>query len=184
MRNTCSRSDTSTTTGIASPPSSRICFTTSSTVALVREATALVERAELSVPDRSEPIVLGFRRDGCASLYFTADEAYHFNTLQQLRRAFVAGRLFKAEAGQLVALERRRSGGEVQLVRHELSASETDGFLAALTTAATRLREQLSRRDFHLIGQVPDEANVAQRMLRWLEALPSPPTIAQRPNVQ
>ena len=37
---------------------------------LLREATALVERVELHVPAFEEPIVVGFRRDGCASFLF------------------------------------------------------------------------------------------------------------------
>ena len=39
---------------------------------LLREATALVERAEIRIPGESEPIVVGFRRDGSASFFFVA----------------------------------------------------------------------------------------------------------------
>ena len=36
---------------------------------LLAEATALVERAELVVEGAAESVVIGFRRDGCASIY-------------------------------------------------------------------------------------------------------------------
>src|SRR5437588_282047 len=76
---------------------------------LLREATALVERAELAVADWPEPVVIGFRRDGAASIYFGGDPVYQFNARGELRRAFVADRLFKAEHGILAALDRQRS---------------------------------------------------------------------------
>src|SRR3954447_20411722 len=91
---------------------------------LLREATALVERIELTVGGFDLPVVCGFRRDGAASFYFGADPVYQFNAVGQLRRAFVAGRLIKAERGRLVALSRERTENEVALVRHELSAAE------------------------------------------------------------
>ena len=65
---------------------------------LLREATALVERAELRISGWSEPVVVGFRRGGGASLFFGGKEVYQFNAGGELRRAFVAGRLIKASA--------------------------------------------------------------------------------------
>lgn len=66
---------------------------------LLAEAVALVERIELRVGDWPQSVTAGFRRDGSASFYLTADEVYQFNTARQLRRAFLAGRLIKARHG-------------------------------------------------------------------------------------
>ena len=54
---------------------------------LLREASALVERAEVALADGATRVVLGFRRDGCASFYFGSERAYQFNTDDALRRA-------------------------------------------------------------------------------------------------
>ena len=149
---------------------------------LLAEATALVERAELAMADRAEHVIVGFRRDGCASLYFSPDEAWHFNSRSQLRRAYLDGRLLKAEHGKLVVLVRERSGGEVQLVRHELSAAETTALLDELAGAMTSLHDQLLRGAYQLIGEVPAGSHVARRTQAWLQSVPHPPQIADQPN--
>ena len=63
---------------------------------LLREATALVERAEIRLGDFDEAVIVGFRSGGAASFYFGADPVFQFNADNQLRRGFVGGRLVKA----------------------------------------------------------------------------------------
>src|SRR5437870_346539 len=111
---------------------------------LLAEATALVERVELSIESPSnadfaaslatrgtkhDPIVAGFRRDGSLSIFFGGDPVYQFNARGELRRAFVNGLLYKAVQGKLAALRRVRSADETQLVRHDLTPAETVQFL-------------------------------------------------------
>src|SRR5688572_5223634 len=99
---------------------------------LLAEATALVERVELAIPGEREPVVAGFRRDGCLSLFFGADPVYQFNTSNMLRRAYVGGKLYKAEKGHLIALDRRRESGGVYLVRQPLDVRATADFLSRM----------------------------------------------------
>ncbi len=99
---------------------------------LIAEATALVERVELLLAGVAEPVVAGFRTDGSASLFFADDPVYQFNSQGKLRRAFVGGLLYKANAGRLVEMTRSRAAGQVQLVSRELSADALAEFLAAL----------------------------------------------------
>jgi hypothetical protein len=150
---------------------------------LLREATALVERAELQVPGYDEPIVVGFRRDGSASFFFGADPVYQFNTAGELRRAFVAGLLYKAEHGRLVALRRERSARETALVRHELTPAETAALLAALSRHLTQLRSALRDHAHQVLREVPPAAALPPRILAWLQQLPDPPPIASTPHV-
>jgi hypothetical protein len=103
---------------------------------LLREATALVERAELKIADYDEPIVVGFRRDGSASVFFGPDPVYQFNSAGELRRAYVSGLLYKAERGSLCALRRERNETEVALVRSNLPPDETAALLMALRGCA------------------------------------------------
>jgi hypothetical protein len=156
---------------------------------LLAEATALVERVELTVVGFERPLVAGFRKDGSASIYFGAEPAYHFNSLGELRRGYVAGLLYKTERmnetkrGRLVSLKRHRVAGEVQLLRHDLSADETNRFLDSLTTRLTIVRKALEQRRYRIVGQVPADANVVERLRDWLVRLPIPIVIASSPRV-
>lgn len=151
---------------------------------LLREATALVERAELCVAGMAEPVVVGFRRDGAGSVYFGGDPVFQFNSLGELRRAFCGGRLLKAERGGMVALNRQRTATEVQLVRHELSAAETAAVLQTLAENVVHLRDALARGDYSVTGQVPPHADIVGRICDWLESLGETIRVARVPNVK
>jgi hypothetical protein len=150
---------------------------------LLREATALVERAELQVPGFEEPIVVGFRRDGAASFFFGADPVYQFNAARELRRAFVGGLLLKAERGKLIELTRERSDRETALVRRELSSSETAEFLGVMQKMLQRLGMALGDGSFSVRGQWPAEGGVPERIRSWLAEFSRTITIANAPNV-
>src|SRR5438132_2803772 len=158
---------------------------------LLREATALVERIEL-VPHRSDSstpasilddarLVAGFRADGALSVFFGDDPVYQFNAAGELRRAFCDGELLKAVRGRLVALQRVRTQHEVQLVRHELSDSEQAAFLTQMVDHLRELAILLTARNFQVVGQVPPDADVLDRLRTWLAAHDRWP-IAARPN--
>ena len=151
---------------------------------LLREATALVERAELCVGGVAEPVVVGFRRDGAGSAYFGGEPVFQFNSRGELRRAFVGGRLLKAERGELVALTRQRTADEVQLVRHELTDTETEAVLRSLGEHVARLRHALASGEFSVTGQVPEHADIVGRIRGWLESLGDQIRVARVPNVQ
>jgi hypothetical protein len=151
---------------------------------LLREATALVERAEFTVPPFQEPVVAGFRRDGSASFFFGEQLVYQFNGAGELRRAFANGLLYKAEQGSLVELRRERTEHETALLRRELSEAERAAFLSAAEGHLTQLHESLAAGQVTVIGQVPKTADVIQRIREWLETRSSPLKIAQAPNVR
>jgi len=149
---------------------------------LLREATALVERVELTIAGFEQPIVCGFRRDGAASFFFGADPVYQFNTAFQLRRAFVGGKILKAEGGRLVALSRVRAANEVSLVRHELTENEVRVLIDDLRGNLQRFRAALEADAYVLNGQVPTVGNVPARVLAWLKNRPPALEIASVPN--
>jgi hypothetical protein len=151
---------------------------------LLREATALVERVELTVRGFEEPVVCGFRRDASASFYFGADAVYQFNAAGQLRRAFLAGRLLKAERGRLVALTRERSEQEVALVRHDLAADELAVLIAELSHRFEWLEQALQAGEYSAHGEVPPGGNVIGRVLEWLKNRLTAVEIAAAPNVR
>ncbi len=146
---------------------------------LLKEATALVERVELSLAGFAEPIVLGVRRDGCLSIYFSADEAYHFNSRHELRRAYLDGLLLKAEQHGLVALTRHRTPKEVQLVRHELAEPEHQALLEKLLAKL----QQLCQGALVIQGTVPADLPAHERIAQWLAPL-APIRIAAQPHAR
>ncbi len=149
---------------------------------LLREATALVERIEFELPGSDETIVVGFRRDGSASFFLGVDPVFQFNSGHQLRRAYVDGKLLKAERGGLVALERRRTASQVELLRTELDEAAC---AVVLENAQSRLRAiagHLRDGTCRAVGQVPESADVTGRLQRWLADCPQPLQVAARPH--
>jgi hypothetical protein len=150
---------------------------------LLAEVTALVERAEFEIAEESAPVVIGFRRNGAASVYFGQDVAYQFNPANQLRRAFVDNRLFKADRGRLASLMRIRTEDEVQLVRHDLNPGEMDEIIAQMGVRIARLRDEILSGRAKLLRQVPESGDVTARIANWLRQLSDPFEIARSPRV-
>jgi hypothetical protein len=148
---------------------------------LLREATALVERAELRCAGAS--IVVGFRRDGSASFFLSPEEVYQFNSAGELRRAFSNDRLYKADDGKLYRLTRQRGENSVNLVRHELAAAETGEFLSKARSRLAELFVDLQSARFQLIGSVPEDADVVGRTCGWLGRLPERLVVAAKPGI-
>jgi hypothetical protein len=151
---------------------------------LLAEATALVERVEIAISGCRDHVVMGFRADGCGSVYFGQDEAFHFNTRNELRRAYYRGRLFKAHRGRLIALSRQRRADRVELVADDLDDARTAHFLQHFSTRVAELRAVLESGEYQCVGQVPPEGDVLARAKRWLAVLPTPPVIAARPHAR
>src|SRR5262245_31642532 len=150
---------------------------------LLREASALVVRAELHVDGLAEPIVVGFRREGAASFYFGENVVYQFNSENRLRRAFDRGTLLKCEQGRLFRLTPSRTTQSSELIRHELTSEESTRFLSAARERLRQLHAALVERHVRILGQVPESLDVIQRIRDWLERLPSDIPLAESPGV-
>ena len=152
---------------------------------LLREATAMVERAELQVSFWPEPVFVGFRRESSFSVYFGGDPVLQFNAEGEVRRAFFAGLLYKAETGQLVELRRERTERETLLLRRELTAAETTSLLARSTRLLNQLSEAIDGANdttVTVLGQVPSETDVLRRVKHWLKTHAGSLTIAAGPR--
>lgn len=154
---------------------------------LLREATALVRRAELQASGFAEPVVIGFRRDGAGSVYFGADPVVQFNSQLEFRRGYLHGTLLKADRGTLAELTRFRTPSAVELRRRDLSPGETTKILAELQQSLDQLAADFLESRFQLIGQVPPDPPAAPSFLddclAWLRSLPRPLVIASSPRV-
>jgi hypothetical protein len=152
---------------------------------LLREATALVTRIELAPTDAGQgaQVVIGFRQSGAASVFFDSDPVYHFNAADELRRAYCDGLLFKAEGGRLISLRRERQEGEVQLLRHELSDIEQRAFVERMRQEVHNFMAGLKAGVYHVVGQVPADADLLDRVRNWLSGLDNM-TIAATPHAE
>jgi len=150
---------------------------------LLAEAVALVERMEVTLAS-GEPVVVGFRKDGCASFFFDQDPVYQFNTAGELRRVYYSGLRYKADGRKLVSLEPRRQTNEVAMVRHAISADETAAMLSEAERRLDGLQAALAEGQFTLIGRVPVEVDVARRALAWLTVRIQPLVLADAPHAR
>lgn len=150
---------------------------------LLREATALVDRAELTVNGETEPVVVGFRRDGAASFYFGADPVFQFNVRGELRRGYLGGRLLKADGGRLVEMSRERTDAATMLLSRPIGDAESDSIVSFARERLAMLSSALRAGQFSVVGQVSVDGRVVQRALDWLEAMPARLHVAARPNV-
>ena len=151
---------------------------------LLREATALAERVELCLPDQPESIVAGFRRDGSASFFFGESPVYQFNSRREFRRGYVSGLLYKTDDGQLYEMRRERKENAVELRSRQLAENEAGEFLRETKCRLEKLRDALSAGQAVVNGQVPDDQDVAARVLLWLQQLTGDIAVARVSRVQ
>lgn len=151
---------------------------------LLREATALVERAEIQLPGEPETTVAGFRRDGGFSLFFSSERVVQFNSSGHLRRGYFDGQLLKADRGHLVWLTRERTARAVVLHSRELGRDESAATLQRAAELVDSLSAALRTEAYTLVGQVPPEGNMTARILAWSDRLPRPLQVAAAPHAR
>lgn len=147
---------------------------------LIAEAKALVHRAEMTVPDLSQPVVLGVRSNRWFSIYLQPELVFHFNESGALRRAFVDGLLYRSGSQGLTRLRRERSDAHTSdLVSAELQPAELQEFLQDLEGRLRTLLDHLRQGRAVVLRQVvvPGESSPS-----WehLVAQTIPPRLAGR----
>jgi hypothetical protein len=136
---------------------------------LLREAVALVRRVELSFPDRIDPVFVGFKRTNGLSVYFGPDPVYQFDERGRLRRAYVAGLLYRTQGSTLARLSRERSERETVLVRTDLSPAELTEFLQAMQDQLAWLAAAIAARAYAKKEQIPPDPNLDPELVSALE---------------
>lgn len=131
---------------------------------LMREATALRERVEMTVSGEPESVVAGFRSDGRLSLYFGPDPAYHFDSAGRLRRAFCAGELYRSQGTTLARLQRQRSDAATTLERHDLTAVELAQFVTEMRERLEGLRRALEQQAIQVLRVVPADGDILNQL--------------------
>ena len=112
---------------------------------LMREASALIERIEISMEINAAGMIVtaGYRRDASLSLYFNQDAFYQFTETGLLRRAWKDGLLYRSQGDTLAALFRNRSSGQVIMERTDLNPVQLAEFRAEMTRNIEELTQNL-----------------------------------------
>ncbi len=149
---------------------------------LIAQATALVNRIEFRTDSDQPLIVVGFRSDDSISFYFGEQPVYQFNTRDELRRVHVEAGMLKAEHRRLVRLEKRRTQGEVQLIRHELSDEDQAALISDVQRRLEEIADSITTAKSEVTRQVPEGAPILERVHDWI-IRQNELTIADSPNV-
>lgn len=150
----------------------------------MREARGLSPRAELelALPEGRGELFVGYRGESL-SFYFGQDLAFHFNARGELRRAFAAELLLKADGGRLVAMRRERTETESLLVSRVLEDDAMTELLVDLQRRLRDLAELLLANRYQVVGEVPADSGVVEKLQTWLAARTGPIVIAASPHV-
>lgn len=138
---------------------------------LIREAVALPDRVELQVPSFEEPVTIGFRPNSAISIFVGQDPVYQFDPEGRLRRAYVAGLLYRSQHATLAMLRRERTETQTLLLRSDLDAPEAALFCRQMNDLLQALKLKLMAGEFETIRSVPQSADHVPRILAALESV-------------
>ncbi|HET6426106.1 MAG TPA: hypothetical protein VFG20_20615 [Planctomycetaceae bacterium] len=124
---------------------------------LFAEAVTLTRRWEGTMPACSDTILAGFKTNGDSSFYFGPDRVYHFDDAGRLRRAYVAGFLYRSQGDVLSRLRRERTATETALLRSELTADESRVFRDEMTANLSQLRHAFGESTAVTLRRFPDD---------------------------
>lgn len=138
---------------------------------LMREAVALTERIEVQCAGFEELITIGFRSHDAISLFIGQNSVYQFDPDARLRRAYVAGDLFRSQHTTLARLTRHRTEEQTVLRRHDLTDEETAAFQIAMKRVLSPLWVALAAEpadpvDCRIVRSVGDAAQIRARAAR------------------
>lgn len=148
---------------------------------LLAEATAFVRRVEFRIPEEPEPVVIGIHADGRFSVYFGSDPVFHLSATGRLRRAFVAGELYRTQGETLARLRRERSETETVLKRYDLNGEELARFLQTARVRLHQLATACENGCDELLRRVPPEWEYRDELIdRLSRILPVDSPLAER----
>jgi hypothetical protein len=138
---------------------------------LIREAVALPERVELRVPGFDDLITIGFRANSAMSVFIGQDPVYQFDPGGRLRRAFVAGFLFRSQHETLARLQRQRTATETHLLRDDLNAEELSAFRECMLSTLRRVFDEVNEDNAQVMRCVPQELDLLPKIKISLQAV-------------
>lgn len=124
---------------------------------LFAEAVSYARRVEGRLLTTAHPVLVGFKTSGDGSFYFGPNQVYHFDAAGRLRRAFVAGFLYRSQGTALVCLRRDRTDTETALLRSDMSETDATAFKSAMHAALRTLRTAMTENTWNPLRRHPAE---------------------------
>lgn len=109
----------------------------------------------LPQPDIPGEIFVGIRESGGWSVYFGEDPVLQFNAGGELRRLYLAGCKLAASEEHLLVLNRKRSGGRVELVESRLERETERKLILVCRDYLERMWHHLRNNEFQWVEMVP-----------------------------
>jgi len=138
---------------------------------LIREATALVNRVELTCAGTDEPITAGFRRQNGLSLFFGQDPVYQFDPEGRLRRAFVDGKVYRSQHMTLAEMTRVRTETQTILSRTDLQPDDLAAFRAKMNDRLSDLRNRIQDEQIRVSRVVDSRGDILARIAESLDEI-------------
>lgn len=138
---------------------------------LMREATAMVARAEIRCDSMPELITMGFFSDDRFSIYFAQDRFYQFDADAKLRRAYCDGFLFRSQSWTLARLHRTRDGGKTVLQRTDLTPAALNDFRTTMNGYLQAVGRDLESDHYRLLREISEDSSVTARAIKRLTAI-------------
>lgn len=137
---------------------------------LLCDATALLPRILLRAKIQGQlcEVFGGFRQPESLAIYFDDDPVFQFNSLGELRRAFVGGQIIKADKGQLVAWQRSETLDQTAMLSRRLNADATNEIVNAMLARLADLTAAVAQNAFSVAGQVPPDGEALEKLQTWL----------------
>jgi hypothetical protein len=146
---------------------------------LLEEATGLNPCWEFRLHNETVPTVAGFRKNGNLTIYLREGTMFHFDTGGRLRRAYVAGELYRSEGRTISRLRRERTTDSTTLLRKDLGDAELRDWLEREWKILVELLERLENGEYLLLRKRGAESDGIGRLLATLKSIvQSPPRIS------
>lgn len=142
---------------------------------LMREATALRQRAEFRISGESPSVIAGYRNDGSLSVYFGPDPCFHFDADGRLRRAFVGGDLFRTQGDTLARLRRVHTREAVELHRDDLAPDEREELLQQARQQLRAFSDTLRSQAAECLQEIPADAQIVDVLVDDLSRIVAQP---------
>ena len=142
---------------------------------LIRDATALVERAEFTCDGSRTHVTIGFFRDGRCTVYFEQDRFYQFDSEGRVRRAYENGFLYRSQSSTLARMDRHRptnTEGETEKVvlqRSDLTSAELIEFRERMLVLIRSLCDSIRLRQYSIQRAVTPDGDIPAQTLALLE---------------
>lgn len=144
---------------------------------LIRDATALVDRAEFSFDSGVSAtagwsvVTAGFRRDRSLSVYFDQDPFYQFDQDGHLRRCYADGFLYRSTGDGLARLNRHRTKDATTLMRDDLSKEDLRRFQDRMKILLTEFSQALTKNSIQMLRVVSEKIDIRESIVSAIDQI-------------